>query len=245
MFDFTQRAAVVTGAGSGIGLATAELLLSSGARVVLADINESAVRDAAARLDQSGERTVGIRYDAAQSADADAVVAACVERFGRLDYSVACAGMHEASLVAEMDDETWRRTLAVNLDGVFYLARAAAKAMGDRGAIVNVSSTAGHKGGSLGHAHYGASKGGVLALTRGLAREFWPRVRVNAVSPGLIDTPMMAHHIHSDGRPEPSLDPAAYGTPGQVASVIAFLCSDGAGFVSGEAVLVAGTAFMA
>lgn len=241
MFDFQDKAVIVTGAASGIGKATAEYFFGCGARVLLADIDEDRAKQTAATLDPQAKRARAVGYDAALPTDAVRVVDACVAQWGRLDSVVASAGVHQTHRAAEMPDEVWRRTLSINLDGVFYLVRSAVPHLSTGGAVVAVASTAGHKGGTIGHAHYGAAKGGVLALTRGLAREFWPRIRVNAVSPGLIDTPMMEHAIHGDGA-SGSLN---YGRPEQVASVIAFLCSDAASFVTGETILVTGGEFMA
>jgi 3-oxoacyl-[acyl-carrier protein] reductase len=246
MFDFTGQVSIVTGAGSGIGRETARYFHASGAAVVLADIDEAAAEAAALALDSDGRRTVAVRYDAGHAADAAMVVARAIQRFGRLDHLIANAGIYTDEPAAAMSDEAWLRTMRINLDGVFYLCREANRVMTHGGAIVASASAAAHAGGSLGHAHYGASKGGVLALVRGLAREFGPRVRVNAVSPGTIDTPMVA-----DNRALVNPDFVAsfplrrMGRPVEVASVIAFLCSDASSYVTGETILVCGGSYMA
>ena len=246
MFDFTSLVSVVTGAGSGIGLETARYFHACGAAVVLADIDEAAAQAAAHSLDPGGKRTLAVRYDAGQPGDAGMLVTRAIEAFGRLDHVVANAGIYTDERAATISDEAWRRTIQINLDGVFYLCREANRVMSEGGAIVATASAAAHMGGSLGHAHYGASKGGVLALVRGLAREFGPRLRVNAVSPGTIDTKMVA-----DNRALINPDLVAsfalrrMGRPEEVASVIAFLCSTAASYVTGETILVCGGSYMA
>ncbi len=246
MFDFTGLVSVVTGAGSGIGRETARYFHACGAAVVLADIDQAAAQAAALALDPDGKRAVALRYDAGAPGDAAMLVARTMEIFGRLDHVVANAGIYTDLLAAEISDQAWQRTMQINLDGVFYLCREANRVMTEGGAIVAAASAAGHMGGSIGHAHYGASKGGVLALVRGLAREFGPRLRVNAVSPGTIDTPMVA-----DNRALLNPDLVASfalrrkGRPEEVASVIAFLCSDAASYVTGETILVCGGSYMA
>lgn len=246
IFDFTGLTSVVTGAASGIGRETARYFYGCGAAVVLADLDESAGRAAAAALDPEGKRALAVRYDAGQPSDAGILVERTMQAFGRLDHLIANAGIYTDEPAAKMSDEAWRRTIQINLDGVFYLCRDANRVMTDGGAIVATASAAAHMGGSLGHAHYGASKGGVLALVRGLAREFGPRLRVNAVSPGTIDTPMVAgNRALLDPDLVASFALRRKGRPEEVASVIAFLCSDAASYVTGETIMVCGGSYMA
>lgn len=245
MFDFSGKSALITGAASGIGKATARYFFDCGAQVTLADLNEAGLAEVARDLDPTGARVAYVQYDAGSSQSAAEAVATADERFDGIDHLVACAGIYQQRFVADMSDEDWRRTMSINLDGVFFLVRSALPKLNEGSAVVALASVAAHVGGTGGHAHYGASKGGVLALVRSLARDLAPRVRVNCVSPGLIETPMtsgLIERLGDDIRKQILL--GRYGKPSEIASVIAFLCSDAASFVTGETIIVSGGAYM-
>jgi 3-oxoacyl-[acyl-carrier protein] reductase len=246
MFDFNGKTAIVTGAGSGIGRATALYFHACGANVVLADINAEAVKAVANEVDPDGGRVLPLRYDAASAESAAEVVNAAVAQFGDIDQVVCCAGIYQSQPFLEMTEEAWRRVMAINLDGIFFLLRNAAPRMREGGAIALIASVAAHTGGTPGQVHYGASKGGVLALARGLSRELAPRLRVNAISPGLIETPMVDQFIASPAGQQVlnAISLRRYGKPSEIASVAAFLCSEAAGFVTGETIIVSGGAYM-
>ncbi len=244
MIDFSDRVLVLTGACGGIGRAVARLFFDHGALLVLTDIDAAAL-DAAASDLGGGERILTVVQDAARADDADKVADLCQTRFGGCDFVVNSAGIYKEGLLAEMDDETWRQTIAVNLDGTFYTCRAMTPLMRDGGAIVNLASVAGHRG-SFRHGHYAASKGGVMGLTKSLAWELAPAVRVNAVSPGIIDTPMVKPLMEARGPQLLEATPLGrLGTSEEVAGVIAFLCSDLASFVTGETIHVNGGLYIA
>ena len=245
MFDFYEKVLLVTGAASVIGRATAEYFFKCGASVFLADLNANVVTELAAKLDATGSRVACMKYDAGHSTDAKAVVDACVSRFGKIDFLVPCAGIYDDNLIENISDEQWLRTISVNLNGVFYIVRQAIPVMSDGGAIVNMASQAAHLGGSITHGHYGATKGAILAFTRTLAKELGPRIRANAVSPGSIETPMIARNIATQGEEIVRHTPLKrLGKPEEIASVVAFLCSDASSFVTGETILVTGGSYM-
>lgn len=242
---FAGQVLLLTGAAGGIGAEVAAIFVEAGADVVLADFDLESAAAVAYKIDPLGEHTLVVRYDAARPESAVAVVDAALDRFGTLSHVVACAGIYRDQSVETMTAEQWRQTLSVNLDGVFYLVRAAIGSIRDGGSIVTVASVAGHRGSAL-HAHYAASKAGVIGLTRTLAHELGPRLRVNGVSPGIISTAMTEALISVRGDVVVEQTPLRrLGAPAEVASVIAFLCSDGASFVNGEFIHVNGGLFMA
>ena len=162
------------------------------------------------------------------------------ERFGGLDHLVTSAGLYRDAMIATMDDTEWRRSIAINLDGVFFSCRSAIPHLKSGGAIVNIASMAGHRG-SFNHGHYAAAKGGVLTLSRTLALELAPKIRVNAVSPGLIEGPMVQPLLAARGPQLMEATPLKrLGTADEVARCVLFLCSDAASFVTGETLHVNG-----
>jgi 3-oxoacyl-[acyl-carrier protein] reductase len=244
MFEFRDKSLLVTGAAGGIGLSTAQLFFKSGAKVLMADIDEDRLRASAREIDPSGARVLAERYDAGDPQSAATIVERATKAFGQIDFLVPSAAIYKDRLISEMSPEEWNATLSVNLSGVFHLIRNALPSMRPGSAIVNLASQAAHVGGSAGHAHYGATKAGVLALTRTLARELGPDIRVNAVSPAAIETPMTAEKFSRTGADRLAQIPLKrFGRPEEVASVVAFLCSDAASFVSGETILVTGGSY--
>jgi len=240
MFDFTGKTLFLTGANGSISRAIARLFFDLGASCALTDIDEAGVQTFARELDPEAGRTLVLRQDAASSADADHCLALAKERFGAIDFVVTSAGLYRDQMVEDMTDEQWRQSLDINLSGVFYTCRAAVPHLSDGAAIVNIASMAGHKGSYM-HSHYAAAKGGVLTFSRSLALELAPRVRVNAVSPGLIDGPMVQPLLRIRGPQLIEQTPLKrLGQPEEVARLVAFLCSDWASFITGESVHVNG-----
>lgn len=243
MFDFSGRCVLVTGANGEIPRAVAEVFAAAGARLVLTDINPAGLEEFAAGL--SAPDVLVCRQDVADPADAASVAAQVAERFSQVDAVITGAGLYQHLSLPSITDAQWRQALAVNLDGVFLTIRAVLPLLSEGSSIVNITSVAGHRG-SLDHTPYATAKGGVLTLTRSLAQELAPRTRVNAVSPGLIDTRMM--QALDDTRKARMLETTPLrrlGTAREVAMVVAFLCSEAAGYITGEAVHVNGGLYMA
>lgn len=242
--DFKGHVAVITGAAGGIGMAVARLFYQAGANLVLADYDERGVSRFASELDATRERVISVAYDATKPSDADTLVSECIDRFGHIDHLIPAAGIFEDEPFQKMTDEQWRRMMSVNLDGVFYVCRRAIPFIRPGGTIVTISSGAAHSG-SPGHAHYSASKGGVLAFTKSLAKELAPKIRVNTVSPGTIDTPMIDEYMRKNGTKWIANTPAGrVGTVLEVANAVAFLCSMASSYIFGQAIHVNGGAYI-
>jgi len=230
-----------------MGLATAKAFAEAGAAIVLADVNESAIRSAAADLNATGHRAIGIRCDVADEADAAAMVQQTVSTFGRLDAAFNNAGIQvPPSDAADETAENFDRVNAVNLRGVWACMKHELRHMRTQGsgAIVNCSSLGGLVG-LPGRAAYHASKHAVIGLTRSAALEYAPRgIRINAVCPGTIDTPMVSDMLvkQADAMKEILRDQpiGRLGRPEEIASAVLWLCSPGASFVIGHALAVDG-----
>ncbi len=238
--EFSGRLLLLTGANGGIGREVARQFHAAGANLLLTDIDIEGLQAFAATLKGGSGKIHCMRMDSNSIADADAAVRIAREQFGGIDFFVPSAGIYLAHPVREMTDEQWRQTIAINLDGVFFLTRRVITTLKPDSAIVFISSLAAHRG-AFYNAHYSASKGALLSLTRSLARELGPETRVNAVSPGVIDTPMASDLIRLRGEASVAQTPLKrVGQPGEVASVIRFLCSRDASFVNGETIHVNG-----
>lgn len=241
---FDDKVAVVTGAGSGIGRATALRLGEEGASVIAADISAS-VTEVVAEIEASGGTAVAVTADVSRRDGAEQPIDLALERFGRLDVLCNVAGVLAASHSDQTTDEEWERVIAVNLTGVFYTTRRALPALVEsKGAVVMASSTSALSGHPWMTA-YSASKGGVLAMTRTLAMEYARRgVRVNAVAPGGITTPMVGGLQLPDDVDFSLFDRISpldeFRGPETVAAAILFLAAPEAAHINGEVLRVDG-----
>ncbi len=243
------RVAIVTGGASGIGRATAVRLAGDGFRIALVDLDEAGM---AASIEACGGPgvAIGVPTDVRSFEACAAAVSAIVERFGRLDVLVNCAGVWVEGPTDTMTEADWDRVIDVNLKGTFQMCRHAIPALeATGGCIVNLSSDAGLWG-NKGAAVYSASKGGVTVLTKALAVELAERgIRANAVCPGDVDSPMIHYQAETfgDGDPEAYLQallkaypqrPPRFIRPDEVADLIAYLCSDRAAAITGAAISI-------
>ena len=238
----TNKTALVTGAGRGIGRGIAVTLAAEGADLLICDVAEELLRETADLVTSYGGRCEQLVVDLSQSDDAERAVGTAIELLGRLDVLVNNAGINRDAMLHKMTNEQWDLVLAVDLRAVFLTTRAAARHMRERGSgrIINISSGAWL--GNVGQANYAAAKAGVVGLTLTAARELARKgVTANVICPGFIDTAMtrgIPEHVREDvlrripmGRP---------GQPEDVGHLVAFLASDVAGYITGEIINVSG-----
>jgi 3-oxoacyl-[acyl-carrier protein] reductase len=249
--NLNAKVALITGASSGIGAATARMLAANGARVAINfHQNKDGAEKTRAEIVNAGGAAIVIQADVAKSSEVDSLVKRTVDELGPIDILVNNAGsLVERLRILELTEDRWDEVIDLNLKSAFLCCRAVAASMIERktGAIVNVSSIAGRTGGALGSIHYSTAKGGLITFTKGLAKELAPfGIRVNAVSPGVIDT----RYHEQFSTPEimkgyvAGIPLGRVGTPEEVASVICFLASAASSYLAGETIEINGGMFM-
>jgi NAD(P)-dependent dehydrogenase (short-subunit alcohol dehydrogenase family) len=242
-----SRVAVVTGAASGMGLAIGRRLAAQGHRIALLDLDGDAVTTAATALEATGARAEGFAVDVSDRTAVDDAVATTQRELGAIGIVVTSAGLDEFASFTDITTAAWERMLAVNLTGTFHCVQATIPDMltAGWGRVVTISSSSAQSGAAR-MAHYVASKGGVIGLTKALALEYAPNgITVNTIPPGFVDTPMVRR---AEARGDlPSVDAVVArtpvrraGTPDDVAAACAFLCSEDAGYITGQIIGVNG-----
>jgi len=239
-----DRVAIVTGGAQGIGQGICFRLAEEGARIAIFDVNMEAATETAEYIEKSGSKTLALKVDVAQPAEVDAAVKQVIEKFGKVDILVNNAGISLTSKVADMTEEIWDRVHNVNLKGVFLCCHAVIPHMKGQkyGKIINIASILALRGGMY-YAHYGASKAGVVAFTQGLAVELGPHnINVNAVGPGVIDTPMADHDVAPEIRQrlQKRIPLRRMGVPQDIANAVLFLASEEASYITGQCLYVCG-----
>ncbi len=246
-FDLTGKVALVTGGNGGIGLAMADAMAAAGADVCVWGSNAEKTAQAGAQIERHGRRVLALACDVSDEAAVEAATAETVATLGRIDACFANAGVAgRAPSFLEMTAQEWRRVLSVNLDGVFFTLRAAARCMveqGDGGALVVTSSLASIEGQPRGE-HYAASKGGVVSMMRALAVELARhKIRANAILPGWIETDMtrdwMSQKVVQD-RVLKRVPARRWGVPEDFGAIAVYLASDASAYHSGDTLLIDG-----
>ncbi len=242
-----DKVAIVTGASRGIGKSISLALAASGAKIVAVDIDLAATEAMVAELKANGTEAIAVQGNVTVTADAEKMVKAGVEAFGRVDILVNNAGITRDALLLRMKDDDWDAVLSVNLKGAFLCSRAAAKVMSKQryGRIINIASVVGQMG-NAGQANYCASKAGLMGLTRSNARELARRnVTVNAVAPGFIATDM------TEALPEKTRQELAaqiplerLGSADDIANAVVFLAQENSGYITGQVLAVNGGMYM-
>lgn len=243
------KAALVTGAGRGIGRAIALALAREGCQVAVLDILGDGARAVATEVEALGVKALPLAVDLTKRAEVERAIAEVLAQFGQLDVLVNNAGWDRMALFLDSDEETWDRLIALNFKAVLYTAKAALPHMVARGTgkVINIASDAGRVG-SSGEAVYAGTKGAVIAFSKALAREMARyRITVNAVCPGLTDTPLVAGIRAESPRNEKILDAVAraiplgrIAQPEEIASAVVFLASSDADFITGQTLSVSG-----
>lgn len=240
--ELRDRVALVTGASSGIGAATARLLAEEGADVVIAfGRDENGAQRTMAAIKAAGRRAWLSRFDITDAAAVEAAVRTAGAQTGGFDVLVLCAGHNIVTPLADITPQEWMTVIGVNLNGAFYTLRAAIPFLRDGAAVVTVASVAAATGAPH-HAHYAAAKAGLVNLTKSAARALAPRVRVNCVAPGIALTPMGRDTVASlpANYAQTKLALQRYAEPDEIARCIVFLASPAASFVTGATLDVNG-----
>lgn len=247
LFDLSNRVAVVTGGGRGIGREIARVLAGAGATIAIAELDPDTAEDAAAEMRTMGRDALAVPTDARSSASVNAMVEQVLKPFGKIDILVSNAGIARNTPAESTSDEDWLSVIDLNLNGVFWSCRAVGKHMIERksGAIVNIASMSGSiVNKPQPQAAYNASKAGVIHLTKSLAAEWAPYgVRVNSVSPGYIGTDMTKRGLATGdwGRVWMEMTPMnRLGTPSEIAHAVWYLASDAASYATGTDLIVDG-----
>ena len=245
MAELTGRVGLVTGAGRGMGRASAERIAADGARVVVNDLDETRAAEVADRLVSEGAEAIGVAADVSDAADVSRLVDTAREAFGDVDILVNNAGVLRRTGILDLGEDEWNLVLDVNLKGTYLCTRAVLPAMkaAGWGRVVNISSSAGRSVSTLGGPHYTTAKAAVLGFTRAVAREMAPfGITLNAVCPGLVKTEMVTEVItaaqtqaYADSFPIKRL-----AEPQEVAELVAFLASDRAAYITGASLDING-----
>lgn len=243
-------ALLTAAAGAGIGQATSRIMAREGARVVVTDAHEERAISVAHEIhEEYGVETIGMRCDVTIGEDVERVVAATLERFGRIDILFNNAGTNRPSQVVDMTDEAWELVINTSLRGTFYCCRAVLPAMiaQKKGRIVSITSVAAFRGLKAGHAHYAAAKAGVMAFTRCLAMETAEhRITVNTIAPSFIYNEFIPR-IYPEEEIERMYEEIPYprkGTPEDIANTVLFLASDEGEYITGQTICVTGGSWM-
>jgi NAD(P)-dependent dehydrogenase (short-subunit alcohol dehydrogenase family) len=243
-----NRVAVVTGGSRGLGEAMAIRLAQDGATVAILDIDQEAASDVVGRIQRLGSQAIALKTDVGQVAQIRGSLAAVVEEYGRLDILINNAGIVLTTSIDKITEDEWRKVIDINLNSVFFASQEAMRPMMTNkwGRIINISSMAGRQGSIVAGCHYGAAKAAILGITKNFARYLAPyNVTVNAIAPGPIMSDIVRGYTEEKKKMLRESSPLGrIGEPSNIAETAAFLCTDGADYMTGATLDVNGGIFM-